>query len=307
MTKIRTVKIKENESLKKWTWWKVGGPAQFFCEPKNKEELKEALEWSKENNKKYTVLGGGTNVLISDEGIEGLVISTRSLNKVSHKKEGDCLHIQAGAGALKSQVMKIFKKFSLSPAVFLSGLPGDVGGGVVMNAGVGEDVKPQNFCEILKSFKVMNFEGSRLYSKEELSWSYRGSSGWGPGVIYEALLSWPLKEEEGLSDKLKRALKKRRDTQPLSELSCGSVFKNPYPRHAGKIIESLGFKGLSLGGAQVSKKHANFILNLGGAKAYDIHGLIRQIRKKAFEELGIKLEPEVHYMGKWDKEEDLWT
>lgn len=279
----------------------MGGPAGHFCQPENLQELREALQWAKTNGQKWTVLGGGTNVLISDHGVEGLVISTARLNKISFKKSQTQLVIQCGAGALKSQLMKTFKSHKLAPALFLSGLPGDVGGGVVMNAGVSRPFKPSEFSEIVKSFKVLHEDGSKTYYKEEIQWFYRKSSNWQKGVIYEIELEWPLEEMPDLNEKIKAELKRRRSTQPLDKFSCGSVFKNPYPHFAGDLIEKCGFKGLRKGQAQVSEKHANFILNLGEAKADDIHWLIREIRQKVYEKFDINLKTEVRYMGKWDK------
>ncbi|MCZ0932458.1 MAG: FAD-binding protein, partial [Oligoflexia bacterium] len=167
------MEIIENKNLKSFSWWRVGGPAEFFCQPNNPAELKTALSWAKENQRAFSVLGGGTNVLISDQGIKGLVISTSKLQSCSVQKTENSLLITCGAGLLKSQLMKIFKTHKLAPALFLSGLPGDVGGGVVMNAGVSRSFKPSEFSEIIKSFKARNFEGSKTYFKEDIKWSYR--------------------------------------------------------------------------------------------------------------------------------------
>ena len=294
------MEIIKNKDLKKLSWWKVGGLAEFFCQPNNPTELKEALSWAKENHKPYSVLGGGTNVLISDQGVKGLVISTSNLQSCSVQKTKNSLLITCGSGLLKSQLMKVFKTHKLAPALFLSGLPGDVGGGVVMNAGVSRSFKPFEFSEIVKSFKVMNFEGPKTYFKEDIKWSYRQSLGWQKAVIYEVELEWPLVEMSELNNQIKEELKKRRVSQPLDKASCGSVFKNPYPRFAGELIEKAGLKGLKQGSAQVSEKHANFIVNTGGAKAQDIHKLIQTIKQKVFEKFSASLETEVHYIGLWN-------
>ena len=294
------MQIIENKSLKEMSWWRIGGPAEFFCQPKTPYELKTALLWAKKNKKSFSGLGGGTNVLISDQGIKGLVISTSQLDSCSAKKIKNTLLVTCGAGLLKSQLMKIFKTYKLAPALFLSGLPGDVGGGVVMNAGVSRSFKPSEFSEIVKSFKVMSFEGSKIYFKKDIKWSYRQSLGWQKSVIYEVELEWPLSEITDLNDKIKEELKKRRASQPLDKASCGSVFKNPYPHFAGQLIEKAGLKGLKQGSAQVSEKHANFIVNTGNAKAQDIHKLIQIIKQKVFEKFAVTLETEVRYMGIWN-------
>ena len=294
------MRITEDKSLKELSGWKVGGPAEFFCQPKDLAELKTALDWAKKNKKAFSVLGRGTNVLISDQGVKGLVISTSQLNSLVKSKTKDRLLITCGSGLLKSQLMKAFKAYKLAPALFLSGLPGDVGGGVVMNAGVSRSFKPSEFSEIIKSFKAMSFKGSKTYLKEDINWSYRQSQGWQKAVIYEVDFEWPLIEEPDLNSQIKKELKKRRASQPLDKASCGSVFKNPYPRFAGKLIEKAGLKGLKQGSAQVSEKHANFIVNTGEAKATDIHKLIQTIQQKVFKKFAVTLETEVHYMGIWD-------
>ncbi|MBC6415498.1 MAG: UDP-N-acetylmuramate dehydrogenase [Bdellovibrionales bacterium] len=295
------MEIVQNKDLKKFSWWKVGGFAEYFCQPKDKEELKTALSWTKKNQKDWTVLGAGTNVLISDQGISGLVISTKKMTDFSFEKKRNSLFIVCQAGVLKSEVMKIFKKHKLAPALFLSGLPGDVAGGVVMNAGVGDHLTPHEFSEIVHSFKTMDFEGSTTYSKEDIKWSYRKSSGWKKSVIYEVLLKWSLDQELDLNDKIKQEIKKRRHSQPLSEASCGSVFKNPFPLFAGSLIEQAGLKGYQQGAVKVSQKHANFIINLGGATAQDIHKLITLVQKKVYDLFKVRLETEVHYLGFWKK------
>ncbi len=298
------MQIKQNESLKNFSFWKVGGPAEHFCQPENLQQLKEALAWAKENHQNWTVLGGGTNVLISDQGVRGLVISTAWLNHCSFEKSQGKLLIYCGAGTLKSQVMKIFKTHKLAPALFLSGLPGDVGGGIVMNAGVSRPVKPFEFSEIISSFKVQNFEGSKTYRKKDIQWSYRKSSGWQKGVIYTACLEWPLEEIKNLGEQIKAELMRRRATQPLDKSTCGSVFKNPYKKpylFAGELIEKAGLKGLKKGQAQVSEKHGNFIINLGSATAKDIQSLIKEVQNRVYDKFSVMLETEVHRIGEWDE------
>ena len=294
------MRIIENKDLKEMSWWKVGGSAEFFCQPKNFTELQDGLSWAKKNKKNFIVLGGGTNVLISDQGVKGLVISTSLLNTYSEKKTKSHILITCGSGLLKSQLMKIFKIHKLAPALFLSGLPGDIGGGVVMNAGVSRSFKPSEFSEIVKSFKVVSFEGIKTHLKEDIKWSYRQSQGWQKGVIYEVKFEWPLIEEPDLNNQIKEELKKRRVSQPLDKASCGSVFKNPYPQFAGELIEKAGLKGLKQGSAQVSEKHANFIVNTGKAKSTDIHNLIQTVKQKVFKKFSISLETEVHYLGSWN-------
>ena len=290
--------IREKENLNAWNFWKVGGVSEYFCEPKNKEQLQEALVWAQKNNQPVSVLGKGTNVLISDEGVEGLVICTSLLKNFDCEVHQDVLKISAESGLIKAKLMTLFRQHELSPALFLSGLPGDTGGGVVMNAGVGGNIYPKEFADIVKSFDVMTVEGIKSYRKEDIEWNYRMTKGW-QGVIYKVCFEWPMKKDKDIHQKIKDALKKRRSTQPLDKLSCGSVFKNPYPYFAGELIEKLGLKGLQQGGASISKKHANFIINEGGAFAKDIDYLIKKVKNEIKKKFNIDLETEVRYLGRW--------
>ncbi len=281
--------------------WKVGGKADFFCQPENKEEIFYYLQWARKQNRLVTFLGGGTNVLISDKGIEGLVIGLQKLKTFREWEEADRLHINALAGVSKSQIMQIFLKHKLAPALFLCGLPGDVGGGVVMNAGVGQDIFPKEFKDIVDWIRVIKEDKIVLIKKEEIKWEYRLSKGWGPGLIYEVGMSWPVEPLPDVQERLKNMALKRTQSQPLQSASCGSVFKNPLTgEKSGALIEQCGLKGYQIGQACISKKHANFIVNMGGATAIDIHQLIQYTRKTVQEKYNILLEPEVKYLGRWD-------
>ena len=294
------MKIIETENLKKYSWWQTGGLAEYFCQPENVSDLKSALLWVKKNNKKWAVLGSGTNVLISDRGVSGLVISTKKMQGYFVEKDKNSIFITCQAGVLKSEVMKVFKQNKLAPAVFLSGLPGDAAGGVVMNAGVGKNLTPHEFSQIVHSIKVINEDGiTQNYLKKDIEWLYRETKGLGKSIIYEVKFKWPLKEEVNLNFKIKEEIKKRRRTQPLNQANCGSVFKNPLPQFAGHLIEQAGLKGKQEGLAQISAKHANFIVNLGGAASKDIHKLICLAQDRVYQLFQIQLETEVHYLGDW--------
>lgn len=294
------MEIKEKEPLKHRTWWKVGGPADYFCLPENGEELQEALLWAEKKSLPVTALGSGTNVLVSDKGVEGLVISMEKMISMQSIVEGNILKIRAEAGVLKSRLMAVFRQYNLVPALFLSGLPGDVGGGVVMNAGISKNVEPREFSQIVKNFEIMTAKGSNLFNNQDIKWGYRNTQGWEKGLIYRVNFEWPLKPIKNLNSKIKTLLKERRDSQPLGEASCGSVFKNPYPQYAGKLIEDSGLKGLKRGDAFVSEKHGNFIINKGQAGSKDIDDLIGIIQKTVKEKFNIFLEKEVRYLGRWN-------
>lgn len=296
--------IEENKELGAFTSWNVGGNAQYYCAPKNFAELKLAMLEARKQHWPMTLLGGGTNVLVSDEGVPGVVIHTHHLNKVEVLSSGDEVIIEAESGAQKSEVLKHFMKFRLPPAIFLAGLPGDMAGGVVMNAGVGHKVEPREFCEIVKDFDVFSFgpDGKieeRTLQHSDVAWSYRKSKNWQPGVITKVRVAWPNQPDEAVLKAVRDGNKRRKDTQPLNMPSCGSVFKNPEGDHAGRLIEVSGLKGFSVGGAQVSEKHGNFIVNKGGATAMDIHQVILHVQKIVEEKHKIKLTNEVVYFGLW--------
>lgn len=290
--------IQENVSLKLYNSWKVGGAAEYFCAPSTVEEVREAFRIASRENWSIQILAGGTNSLVSDDGIAGLVISTNSLKKMDVYIEDERLAIEAEAGVAKSKLLKHFLKERLAPALFLAGLPGGVGGGVVMNAGIGEDYTPKEFCELVEWIEVVSPNGElKRISAENLQWHYRHCGGWQPGLIYQAKLSWPLEPIEGLREKVKEANQRRLNKQPLELPSCGSVFRNPPGDKAGALIESCGLKGYRLGDAQVSEKHANFIVNLGDAKASDLKGVIEHVQSTVKAQTGQELTTEVVFMG----------
>lgn len=291
-----------NVPLASMTFWKIGGEAELFAEPTDLESLKESYTKAQKQNLKVTVLGGGTNVLVSDQGITGLVISTKKLNRIFVEEKDGFLFIHAQAGVPKSELTKIFLRKKLDPALFLCGLPGDVGGGLVMNAGVSEMITPREFCEITHSLDVLRPDGEiRTLGHDELTWSYRKSEGWQEGIIVGGVFKWPLNENPDVMKLVREATRRRLERQPLNQPSCGSTFKNPSKdQSAGSLIEKAGLKGFRIGQAQVSPKHANFIVNLGGAKAMDVHQVIKHIQKTVFDKFSVELETEVRYLGLWN-------
>lgn len=293
------VLIQQNVSLREKTYWKIGGPAEFFCQPKNLDELRKAYQWALDNKKAFTVLGGGTNVLVSDLGIEGLVIAMKDLSGISTEEKEGRLHLHCQAGTAKSELVKIFLSRKMTPAIFLCGLPGDVGGGIVMNAGVSEDRKPKEFYEMVDAVHVLRPNGQlEMITADNIKWSYRESEGWQPGIIYAADLSWPIDIQEDVPTLVRQSTKNRLDKQPLNYPSCGSVFRNPPGQKAGWLIEQVQLKGHRLGDAQISEKHANFIINLGQARAEDVKALIDLAKERVFSKFHVKLETEVKMLGR---------
>jgi UDP-N-acetylmuramate dehydrogenase len=290
--------IKKNVQLAPLTSWLVGGPAEYLCLPENLEDLKQAQQWAIGQNLPITVLGGGSNVLISDHGIRGLVIGLKNLSGTSVKETGGRLEITAWSGTGKSELLKIFLKHKLAPALFLAGLPGDVGGGIVMNAGVAESFKPREFVEFTDWIEVLRPDGNvQKLENQDLHWSYRHSNGWQPGIVIRAGFSWPLQTDPTILDQVRQANKIRLSKQPLDMPSCGSVFVNPVGHKAAQLIDSCGLKGFTVGDAQVSLKHANFIVNKGSAKAADILQVIEHVQATVLKQKNVRLQTEVVRLG----------
>lgn len=301
-----SLQILKNVKLDQYTSWLIGGEAEEFCLPKTREELRQALAYAKAEKKLYTILGGGSNVLVSDLGIKGLVIGLRRLSEIETKIENDTIKIKCLSGTAKSELLKSFLKNKSEAALFLSGLPGDVGGGVVMNAGVAESFKPREFMEFVTEIEVMDSDGSaRIIAKKDLVISYRHCDGWQsrdpqkPNVISSVKIEWPFKPDDTIINRVREANKIRLSKQPLDMPSCGSVFKNPEGHKAAQLIDQCGLKGFQIGQAQVSLKHANFIVNLGGAQAKDTWNLIQHVRKTVKDVTGIELSTEVVRLGEW--------
>ncbi len=293
-------------SLASLTSWHVGGKADFLAQPKTVDELRAALSWFNSRSIPLTILGGGTNVLVSDRGVRGAVIALGKMSGVAVEERAKRLHVTCLAGTPKSELLRVFLKYRLEPALFLAGLPGDIGGGVAMNAGVGEMIKPREFNEITDWIDVFRMgapgEGTihlDHIQAEDLRWGYRHSEGWQPGVIVRVGLSWPLEPVDDVLVRVKHANQARLSKQPLDQPNCGSVFVNPPGHKAGKLIQDCGLKGFSLGGAQVSEKHANFIVNSGGATADAIDSVIKHVQRTVLEKTGIELHTEVIYLGDW--------
>ncbi|MES3038129.1 MAG: UDP-N-acetylmuramate dehydrogenase [Bdellovibrionota bacterium] len=302
-----TPEIKTQIQLKDYTSWLIGGPADFFCLPTTIEELAGAITFARNKNIPVTVLGGGTNVLVSDKGIRGLTICLRRFSKLEFKEENGFLKIVALSGTGKSDLLKVFLKHQLAPALFMAGLPGDVGGGVVMNAGVAENFVPREFGELVEWVEVLDTSAPSLALKrlegKDIQWHYRHSDGWQPGIVVRVGLTWKSDKDPDVLVKVREANRTRLSKQPLDMPSCGSVFVNPTGHKAAQLVDSCGLKGTRFGDAQVSTKHANFIVNLGQATADDTLKVIRFVQKKVSEEKGVQLRTEVKFLGEWEQKD----
>jgi len=284
--------VKYDEPLKNHTSLRIGGPADVFCSPNNIEDLKKVVSISREYNIPFRVIGNGTNLLILDSGIRGLVIN---LNKGFKKIEFSDKIIKVGAGVSLVYLSKIVSNKELSGLEFVCNVPGFLGGAIINNA----SFKGNCMADVVQSVTFLTRENKIGKTfKSNLNFNYRECNLKGkPVVILEATLLLKKGNKEEIESKIKQNIEIRKTKQPLNKFSAGSIFKNPPGYYAGELAEKVGAKGLSRGKAQVSSKHANFIINKGGASAEDILYLIEEIEKRVKKNIGIKLEREIEILG----------
>ncbi|MCQ2560300.1 MAG: UDP-N-acetylmuramate dehydrogenase [Clostridia bacterium] len=284
------------EVMSRHTSWKVGGPAQFLVDLSQEEDLKTIFDFIAEYQLKWRVIGLGTNLLVSDQGLEGIVIKIGS-NFSGVKVAGELLTVKAGTST--GHLLKAAREAGLGGLEFLAGIPGSLGGIVAMNAGA----MGKSIGEVAEQVRCLNANGQlEEWRPEDLDFSYRHSRLLNSGrIVLEVVLRGSLAEPELIAGQIKQNLAKRKKAHPLEYPNAGSVFKNPPGDYAGRLIEACGCKGLRVGGAEVSQKHANFIINRDGATAEDIWQLIELVQEKVYGEFGIKLTVEVQLAGSVEK------
>jgi len=284
--------IKYNEPLKSHTSLRIGGPADFFCCPGNIEDLKKVVSISQEHNIPFWVIGNGTNLLILDSGIRGLVIN---LNKGFKKIEFSDKIVKVGAGVSLAYLSKIALNKELSGLEFACNIPGTLGGAIINNAGF----RGNCLADVVQNVTFLTGENKiEKASKSNLNFNYRECNLKGKSVIIlEATLLLKKGNREEIELKIKENIKIRETKQPLHKLNAGSIFKNPPGYYAGELVEKVGTKGLSRGKAEISLKHANFIINNGDASSGDVLYLIEEIEKRVKKNFGIKLEREIEILG----------
>lgn len=280
-------KIILEEPLKRHTTFKIGGPARFFIEPYNIADLKLLLTSTKKYKIPILVIGQGSNLLISDKGVKGIVLQLNSafFRRIFIKR--NCL--EAGSGVSLRQLIKLAEEHSLSGVEFLAGIPGTVGGALAMNAGAW----CRNIGDLVQKVAVMDYNGNiKILSKKDIKFEYRKSS-LRKFIILSACIKLAKKNKEEIRDSIRKYLEYRRNTQDASLPNAGCVFKNPHRESAGRLIDLCGLKGKRIGGASVSLRHANFILNQKCALARDVIKLIALIKKRVKHKFNINLEPEI--------------
>ena len=285
------IKIKTNEPLSRYTYTKTGGPADYLAFPTTRQELKDLLVRARKQKMPVTTLGNSSNLIIKDGGIRGLVIMLPEFNKIEVKQQ----QITAEAGAAIIAVTKAASKASLTGLEFAAGIPGSVGGAIFMNAGAygGEIANVvSNIDEILPDGREVQISGSDLH------FGYRHSVVQeNHGIVVAATFNLEVGQQPQIQNKMDELNALRRSKQPLEYPSCGSVFKRPQGHFTGPLIIKAGLQGKSIGGAQVSNKHAGFIINTGNATATDYLQLIQLIQKTVKEKFAVQLETEVRIIG----------
>jgi UDP-N-acetylmuramate dehydrogenase len=287
----RSLEIKRNQSLKNKTTFKIGGKADFFSEPNDLAELNLVVSWAKKNSIPVSVVGAGSNLLISDKGVRGLVIRLNSAYFRNISLKGSC--IEAGSGVTLPQLIQFVKNKSLSGSEFLAGIPGTLGGALAMNAGCWG----KSIGDLVREVEVLDYAGNiKKIRSKEIKFGYRKTN-LKNCIILSAVLKFKRGGREAIIRSIKEYILKRRNSQDLTFPNAGCIFKNPKSLSAGRLIDLCGLKGKSMGGALISDKHANFILNKGDAKAGDVLKLMRLIKTRVRKRFKVNLEPEIKIWG----------
>lgn len=278
--------------MDKYTTLKIGGKADCLVLPKSAEELKKVISSAK--NEEIHFIGNGSNLLVSDSGIRGITVKLGC--NMSFVQVDGC-EITAQSGISLARLASVASENSLTGFEFAAGIPGTLGGGIVMNAGAYKG----ELKDVVTSVTALLPDGTvKVFSKDELDFSYRHSVFTGSGMlVLEAKISLQKGDRDEINARINELALKRRTTQPLEYPSAGSAFKRPQNGFAAAMIDSCGLKGLTVGGAQVSEKHAGFVINKGGATAKDMARLLEKVQKEVYEKCGTLLEPEIIFVGEF--------
>ncbi len=291
LQKLIRNRVRVGEPLSRHTSFRIGGPAEYFLELGNIKELRNVIEFCMKENFDFFILGEGSNVLFSDEGFDGLIIRLKGDFK---KFSVDGEEVTAGAGVKLNDLVKKLARRGLAGLEFASGIPGSIGGAIVSNAGT----RMGWIGDVVSEIKIFSGGEIKILKKDELNFSYRHCELPDSAIILEVKLGLKNGKKSDIIEKIKESLKERKRSQPVSTLNAGCIFRNPESCEAGKLIESAGLKGARVGDAEVSTKHANFIINRGTAKAKDVYNLIEKVRETVKEKFDIDLELELRIVGK---------
>ena len=285
--------VKIDEQMKKHTNFKIGGNADVFVIAKNIEEIKYVIKFSKENNIPLTILGNGSNVLVSDKGIRGIVLQVGT-KEIKIEKQKNAL-IEVEAGVMLGALAQVLLKQSIAGFEFAAGIPGSIGGAIRMNAGAyGGEMK-----DIVRNVTVLNEKGEiSVFTNEECEFSYRHSRFTNSKeIVIKATLELPFGNENEIKAKMNEYAQSRKEKQPLNLPSAGSTFKRGSDFITAKLIDECGLKGYTSGDAQVSTLHAGFVVNLGNATAQDVLNVVNHVKQVVLEKTGKQIELEIELLG----------
>jgi len=286
--------VKIKEPLSRYTTWRIGGPADYLVDVSSLDELIKVFKICKKRRVPLVVLGKGSNILISDKGFRGVIVRLKGdFSRIIIYKD----KIIVGAGFGLQRLLGFTVSKGLGGLEGLIGIPSSIGGALVTNAGG----RWGNIGDVVEKVKILK-NGHKIItrSKREMQFSYRESNVGDSEIICEAILNFKKIDKRILTSKIKKYLDIKKNTQPLSSLSCGCVFRNPKRMNAGELISSAGMRGMRIGRARISTKHPNFILNEGNARASDIWSLIKKTKKEVKKMSGVNLELEIKTIGKFD-------
>lgn len=279
-----------SEPMSRHTTWRIGGPADLFVQPQDRNDLLAALKILQEGQIPWQVIGNGSNLLVGDGGIRGAVVH---MGKLDHLDFSAAPLVFAEGGLRLMTLVREACKLGLGGLEQLAGIPGTLGGSVAMNAGAGE----QELGRLVRTVVLAGADGEEEWTAEQLRFAYRSTNLPAGKVVVAVQLKLVNAEPESLQEEVKQRLLQRRRSQGVGRPNAGSVFKNPPGEQAWKLIDRAGMRGAVVGGARVSERHSNFIVNGGCASAADVLTLIEQIQDRVYRQSGISLEPEVRIVG----------
>jgi UDP-N-acetylmuramate dehydrogenase len=294
-------RLRRDEPLARYTSMKIGGPADYFIEVDSGAALAEVVIAVRRHQLPLWLLGNGSNVLISDRGVRGAVLHlTGEFKKVEWRDAGDTIEVAAGAACAVTQLVRQASRMGYAGLEFAEGIPGSVGGALTMNAGA----YGSEFEKVVERVEAINSDGQPVaFSRAQMKFSYRDSHLPGGTVVTRVVLRLRREEAARVNAKLRELVGKRKGSQPSGFPNSGSMFRNPPGDFAGRLIEAAGLKGLRIGQAQIALRHANFIVNLGGAKAAEVRQLMEAAQREVRRRFNIDLVAEVKFVGDWPTEQ----
>lgn len=292
---ITKERIKQNEPMSKHTSFKIGGPAEFFIKILSIEELQKILEFAKKEKIKIIILGNGSNILVADKGIQGIVIKTNLKEITIKNKKQNKVEITTDDAVPIGMLAQKLLKQEITGFEEISGIPGTIGGAILMNAGAhGKEMK-----DIITEITAIDYNGQlHTFTNEQAEFTYRNSIfSSGKYIILQAKMMLEKGNTKDIKDKMDEYAQYRKDKQPIEYPSAGSTFKRGDNFITAKLIDEAGLKGYSIGGAKISEKHAGFIINTGGATAQNVLDLAKYVTDKVYEKFGKKIEFEIKVLG----------